>query len=106
MNPAMFSLGSNFPAIKTLAGRQRSLAFSAAAELVAFVLTNAPQTASPCRCCRFAPPAFPKMLERALPKIDTRSNICRIHLENRLFCGWLGLFEQGVAQAERAWIAG
>jgi len=46
-----------------MAGRQRSFVFSAAAELVAFALANAPQTASPCRFCRFAPPAFPKILK-------------------------------------------
>jgi hypothetical protein len=35
------------------------------------------QTASPCRCCRFAPPAFPKMFERALAKTSIRSKTAR-----------------------------
>jgi hypothetical protein len=43
---------------------------SAAAELVAFVLTNAPQTASPTSANR---PRFPRSLKHALAKIDIRS---------------------------------
>jgi hypothetical protein len=45
------------------AGRQRSFVFSAAAELAAFVLSNAAQTSSPSQYCRFAPLGFPKILK-------------------------------------------
>jgi len=86
----------------------------AAAELAAFVLTNAAQTPSPCRCCR--PSAFggggstgiPKNARAALPKIDIRSKTGRIIHYYHIYIlrvAWHG-YERGVAQAERAWFAG
>jgi hypothetical protein len=50
-----------------------------AAELVAFVLANAPQTASPSRDCP-SDPGIPSNPKAALAKIDIRSQIRQQHL--------------------------